>query len=547
MLSKGMYGKKVTGSKRKERNTYMKKFKKVIFVLTMLAVWCMAVTGVMATDHTVNVTISYGTDHTYVAYQIFTGASQGESGHLGDIVWGDGVNTTGLLADTDLQSLLNLGTDTSNITAFDVASKISDIQSRTTDARKLARIIYKYKTGNGTTLVSGSNTLPIGYYLIVDTTNLSGTYDANNMAILQLTDSITISQKVGIPTVTKKVREASINLYNDVADYTIGDKIPFRLTATLPEYYSNFKNGYQLIFHDTMSIGLSLDKTSFVVKVGETTVAADGYTLVEDGHSVNGEKVDSFCLKISDVNLLKDTKGNSINAKASDPVTVEFNGYLNENAVIGSAGNTNEIVLEYSNNPNVQEMTGETPKDQVIILTYGLDIKKVDKSNTATVLKGAEFMLMDSEETDAKYAKVDSNGKFVEWTTQDAATPLRTGDDGKTKVYGLDEGTYYLKETVAPYGYQTPTSPFEVIIKADTNAAVDSYAGGNYEVNVTVSVDQGTKVDGTNGVVTATVENSQGSLLPTTGGRGLYILYAVGIFFLAAGVTYQVRKKRKVS
>ena len=56
-----------------------------------------------------------------------------------------------------------------------------------------------------------------------------------------------------------------------------------------------------------------------------------------------------------------------------------YTAELNNEAVIGSAGNPNDAYLEYSNNPN-DEGTGVTPNDTVIVFTYKIVVNKITEN-----------------------------------------------------------------------------------------------------------------------------------------------------------------------
>ena len=70
---------------------------------------------------------------------------------------------------------------------------------------------------------------------------------------------------------------------------------------------------------------------------------------------------------------------------------------LNKNASIESAtpGNTNEVYLTYSNNPNQggdgTPEEGKTPVDKVIVFTYKLDAEKVDGQDANKKLENVTF------------------------------------------------------------------------------------------------------------------------------------------------------------
>ena len=128
---------------------------------------------------------------------------------------------------------------------------------------------------------------------------------------------------------------------------------------------------------------------------------------------------------------------------------------MNADAVIGAAGNPNEVYLEYSNDPNRdKDATGQSTKDEVVVFVYQLDVDKVDgKDNKA--LADAEFVLWNSDKL--KIAKV-ADGKLVEWIDKTTVTAnndgtyssdytLKSDGNGEFSIAGLDAGTYYLLPT----------------------------------------------------------------------------------------------------
>ena len=147
----------------------------------------------------------------------------------------------------------------------------------------------------------------------------------------------------------------------------------------------------------------------------------------------------------------------------------------------------------------------------------------------------------------SKYAQV-TDGKVSGWTTEANATELSSDAQGLFKVTGLDDGTYYLEETVAPDGYNKLTNPVAVIISADTT---NGQEWTNYDQTPLTKID--VTVDGTKGTGNAaagtaaiTVANVKGNTLPSTGGMGTVMLYVAGIaVFVLAGATLVMALRRR--
>ena len=504
----------------------MKHIKKLASLLLVLVMVFALATTAFAEETAYSITINNSAkDHTYEAYQIFTGDLSGTT--LSNIVWGSGVSEAGQTA---------LG---------DAAAKAETLKTEA-DAKAFAKAVAPYLTtaaGSANTVTDGKyviSGLAAGYYLVKDQDgSLTGDADAYTEYIIKVVSDTTATPKSSVPTVEKKVKDTNDSTgvtsdWQDSADYDIGDSIPFQLKATLANNVSSYTT-YKVVFHDTLSKGLTYNNDAKVYIGGTET---NGFTVTA---TVNADGTTTLTVSCDDVKAL--------GAGNSSVITVEYTVKLNENAVLGSAGNPNEVYLEYSNNPNKSENgnneTGETPKDVVIVFTYKTIINKVDSENKP--LTGAAFKL-------EKLIK-GKDGAAGTWTTVKEFTVDETTTS--FTFSGLDDGQYKLTETKTPAGYNT-IDPIYFVIEATHDETADAPtlktlnayltdANGNKQTEMkdgeSVNIDLGT-VDLTAGSITTTVVNKSGAQLPETGGIGTTIFYVLGGVLVLAAVVLLVTKKR---
>lgn len=554
----------------------------VLLMLTLaLPAWAAGATYTITINNT-------NSGHTYEAYQIFSGDVSTDGTVLSNIQWGSGVNSTGQVDEkTLLEALKSISEFTSCSTAAGVADVLKTFGENSANLDKFAAVVEKYVTqatgtatpGSGKTSCTISN-LPAGYYLIKDKNTVTG-HDASTKFILKVVGNTIVTPKSSVPAVEKKVKENTQYTsddrygagYNDVADYNIGDDVPFKLIGTLPTTLDDYST-YKYVFHDTLSAGLTLKSGTVKVYVASskkadlndaTLVPASNYTLTVEGESV--APTDGCSFEIS-FNNIKDLKNDSapITVTQNSFIIVTYDATLNSNAAIGSGtGNPNRVYLEFSNNPNAggEGETGETPEDKVIVFTYKLDGTKVDGKNNEIKLADAEFVLLNSEKN--KVAKVDTAGKVVGWNelpegynnyTYEQWTDLNedgknvnftSNESGKFSVTGLDDGTYYLREIKAPDGYNLAGADMEVKIDATTVNGQNwngMPAGALTDISVKVNSGEVQKGDTSNGTVSITVENKKGTTLPETGGIGTTIFYVMGSALALGALVLLVAKKR---
>ena len=510
----------------------MKHAKKLAGLLLALVMVFALATTAFAVEPTYSITINNSTaGHTYEAYQIFTGdLATNEAGNkvLSNIVWGSGVNEAGQTA---------LG---------DAAAKAETLKTEA-DAKAFAKAVAPYLTtaaGSANTVTDGKyviSGLAAGYYLVKDKDgSLTGDNDSYTEYIIQVVGNVTATPKSDVPEVQKKVKDINDSTdttktdWQDSADYDIGDSIPFQLKATLADNVSSYTT-YKVVFHDTLSKGLTYNNDAKVYIDGTET---NGFTVTA---TVNADGTTTLTVSCDDVKAL--------GAGNSSVITVEYTAKLNENAVLGSAGNPNEVKLEYSNNPNKSETgsneTGNTPEDTVIVFTYKTVINKVDGDKNP--LTGAAFKL--EKLIKGKDGAADTWTTVKEFTVDETTTSFTFS--------GLDDGQYKLTETKTPAGYNT-IDPIYFVIEATHDETADAPtlktlnayltdANGNKQTEMkdgeSVNIDLGT-VDLTAGSITTTVVNKSGSKLPSTGGMGTTIFYVLGSVLLVGAAVLLITKKR---
>lgn len=516
-----------------------KAMKKLMAALLAVAMVCAMVAPAFAASATSTHTITApNNDHTYEIYQIFTGTPTTDATTnqtiLSDIKWG-----------ANADSSYNKGDAVPDTVLTDLATVSG------TNETAILTVVKKYVDLNGTPAYTASHStsvsVPAGYYLIKDID--TATVDSHTLYIVEVVDkNIEITPKTDAPSVEKKVQENTKyptdggydTGYNDTADYHIGDLVPFKLIGRIPDM--NHYQTYKYVFHDTLC------KAFYAPTENDITV------YLSDSKATLGTDITNS----STISVSTDTDGEttitvsfadlkSVIGVAKDKyIVVSYSAELNENASIGQGtpGNTNEVYLEYSNNPNGIG-TGTTPVDKVIVFTYELDVTKVDGKDPTKNLQGAKFKLLNSDQT--KYARVDTTGKLNGWTTDEtAATELESDENGLFKVIGLDDGTYFLKETVAPSGYNTLADPIRLVIAANTNNGQNGFGKTTELTTIDVTVDNGSAKGGTvaTGTVSITVENNRGTTLPGTGGIGTTIFYVIGGGLMVAAAILLITKKR---
>ncbi len=515
----------------------MKRFKKT---LSLIFAAVMLVSMTVGANAATTVTKPDGDNHTYSVYQIMTGEVSGDTITNGK--WG--ANSTKTVgegvpkADLDIIAATVGKTNREILDVIEGYVNFSSTEFATVDA-----------AGNI------SVDLPAGYYIVVDTTDLDpadGEADSLNTYVVKVTDGDTLEivEKRDVPTLEKTVMQndtvdstglSTANEYGDLADYSFGDTIPFKLKATLPSNFADYKT-YVMSFVDSME-GMQY-KDGMTLEVYD---ASEGTTYVvaeSDYTGVPSAGDTEFTVALSNLRdgvTLED--GTVLELAADDYFVLTYNAEFNAEAKVNEA-NPNTAYLEYSSNPNAEDGGDleDTPEEEVVVFTYKLTIEKVD--NVGDPLSGVTFNIQNKDT--GKYAVVE-NGKVTSWVDDEAdATVLTTDSQGLIAIEGLDEGTYTITELETNDGF-VMIDPFDVTISAGMEEDPASlYALSSYVVTSTDTDNVSVTVESDLSNATLEITNIPTSSLPSTGGMGRKIFYIVGgVLILLALVCVATRKVRK--
>lgn len=463
----------------------MKNAKKLLAVLIVVMMTLALAIPAFAGTITVNNAID---GETYKAYKIFdvTYTDSGDTyPHSYTILstsnWYSIVSAYATAHPTELVLTQVGSTTTYNVTegtggldaAAFAAYLIANVGSITEDGTATA--------ANGSAELTG---LTAGYYLVDSSVGAL-------CALKTADDSFEFDEKNGVPEVEKTVEEDGA--YADENDAKIGDTVNFKSEITIPVGTQN------LVYHDTMDGGLTLNSASITVDSGSGT-----YTVITSGLT------DGCTFEVSF------TPAYLAGLTTEATVTIEYSAVLNTGAVVGGSGNENTATLKFGEDGDIESVPSTTTT-----YTWDFDVFKYTGSDEA--VPGAGFTLYtDSACTTAVTLKNTSGTDYRVAVTGDTGTntEIVTGATGIFSIKGLDSGTYYLKETTVPAGYNGLTDPVTVVISDDGSV---------------------TPNDATYGVK---IENNVGTVLPATGGMGTVLFVTIGtVLFMAAGIVLTAKKR----
>lgn len=361
------------------------------------------------------------------------------------------------------------------------------------------------------------NDLELGYYVVEST---SGTA----CAITTTDPDATIKDKHDNPSVNKIIEHGGVVKDNHkMNSVNLGETVYFETTINVKPGAKNY------VLHDTMDSNL---ENFFVYEVycnlpnsknQNTSLATTGaenekMVNVRPG-AFNSEKPTDGCtFELSFTNLFYTTYRQQIDRGELTKIYVKYYATVGDKAPINTAMK-NTTYLTYGEN-NL-----ETDKSETETYTYGIPVFKYTGTNTP--LADAKFILSKVENaTEADAIKFTSNGAFYRYTIDQTNgggnTTLVSPTEGRFEIQGLEAGTYYLKETEAPKGYNKIQKSIKIEILEDGSIKVDNNA-------ITGDV---------------RVQNNTGSILPSTGGMGTTLIYVVGsILVLASGIVLFSKRK----
>ena len=360
--------------------------------------------------------------------------------------------------------------------------------------------------------------LPIGAYLIIadgtaSTYKVMGSslyaYDTETNLIIAPIDNPIVWAKYEDYKVTKEIKEAEDGDNDTFVGR--GDEVEFNITTAFPSYEANTKEK-KFTITDTPT-GLNITNVS--VKVG-TSIVTEGtdYNLVFGSGSTTLPAKENEAVTVSFTESYIGEK----NAHAGQTVVVTITAKVTDPENVSNKAETDKADTEST----VQMYTGDAT-----ITKYAYEKENDTDLTNNEVLSGAEFQVYTGTKdsvTDTSVAlyfvKISDGVYKLAESTEADATQTIVATTGTVQIKGLDEGTYWFKETKAPAGYTINEQGVEVTIVA------------NAETPANVSV-------------TGSLIDSKLIALPSTGGIGttIFTVAGCGIMIAAAFFFFASRKK----
>lgn len=373
--------------------------------------------------------------------------------------------------------------------------------------------------GKDTDITVEFTDLPFGYYLVESSVGTACSIDTT-------APKATIRDKHDAPSVSKKIIEGSGvsgNITENGAknSVNIGDTVAYEVTINVKP------NAKKYVLHDKMDdhlqFGMVSDAHAYLKDEKNDSKNNPGLKLTQD-FVVNTNTGHGCAFDISFTDAFYKKYEEAINSGNLNKITFTYLATVKNDAPIDTAM-PNTAYLTYGEHSKTEEVKTNT-------YTWGIPVfKYTSNAGDKKALAGAKFILStDSNFTEGNVLNFTNTGNTYRYASTSGNNELVSAGDGMININGLKSGTYYLKETKAPDGYNLLKEPIKIVVTGD---AVTGKPVIKVDNNGTATV-----------VKKVEVQNNKGSLLPSTGGMGTTLIYVVGsILVLASGIVLFSKRK----
>lgn len=352
--------------------------------------------------------------------------------------------------------------------------------------------------------------LQLGYYLVETSTGTACSIDTTH-------PEVEIRDKHASPSVSKSiVNGGTISNNRKRNSMNRGDNVFFETIINVKPNVTNY------CLHDYMDNNLKYSHTlvdGIAYYRNEKNENLKRKFLKRDTDFFSTKNTNDDCdFHVTFTKEFYEEYQDDINSGKLTQIYIKYMATMKDDAPIDTPL-VNTSYLTYGENSRTEESKTET-------FTYSIPIFKYTGYNKA--LSGAKFILSKNPiPTEDNALKFVQSGSNFDYNSKNGNVTLTSYSDGKINIKGIQADTYYLKEIEAPKGYNLIKTPIKIVVTSDTD--------GKGVVKVDNDV-----VDQVN------VLNNYGSLLPSTGGVGTTLIYAIGcILVLSSGVVLFLKRRTK--
>ncbi|MBQ0037625.1 MAG: isopeptide-forming domain-containing fimbrial protein [Clostridiales bacterium] len=407
-------------------------------------------------------------------------------------------------------------------------------------------------TGNDGNLVFSK--LPYGYYYIETTTGDKAVSIDSTMPNVTVIDKNTVPSWDNGGTRGEDPNPGKVIVNADGSRTTMntvnyGDTVKFSIAVNAKAWVGEeMATAYYI--RDTLADGFSpAEKIQVFVdgkeltRQGDGTAANGGYTLTQNGQSF--EVAIPFGEKYGSEAKIEVTYSAAVHADGKD-------------VVIGENGNLNTANFTYNTEPGTPEnppTVPETPptvpgtpyeelnKKTTTTYVYALAIQKVDENGKP--LSGAEFSVAGMQ-TSGSNGQYSYTGATAEGGKD---TVMKTDADGLLVIRGVAGGNYAVSEEKAPAGYNKLIAAENIeatLTDAYTNTKIATYYYDKDGNMIDTKTEGGTEHTYQADIPAfgIAVVNRSGAELPSTGGMGTTVFYAIGSLLAVSAGVLLIAKKR---